>query len=102
MTISIQKEQTSAVLTISFYKKQHLLRVGVSDVIRHLDHFCDQRDYHLERKEGNVTIQRLACDQKKKRIHVSISVRTKDGLADKREMMFDWQSREIVKWTIAK
>ncbi|MFS2245981.1 MULTISPECIES: hypothetical protein [Bacillus] len=43
-------------------------------------------------------MKQITCDQKKKRIHMLVSVKTKDGLSDKRELVLDWKTREIMKW----
>lgn len=102
MTIGMQNELKSAELTISFYKKQHLLRIGVSEAANKLNRICDQRDALVETEEGRVTLKRLACDQKKKLAHILVKVTTKDGLDDQRELVMDWETGEIIKWTLPK
>lgn len=98
MTIGFQKELRSAELTISFYKKQRLFRVGASEGARTLHRLCEKQDTHIDTEEGRVTLKQMTCDQKKKRILMLVSVKTKDGLSDERELVLDWKTREIMKW----
>lgn len=98
MTMGFQKELRSAELTISFYKKQQLFRVGASEAARTFHRLCEKQQTPLDTEEGRVTLKKITCDQKKKRIHMLVSVKTKDGLSDKRELVLDWKTREIMKW----
>ncbi|MEK4050226.1 competence type IV pilus minor pilin ComGG [Bacillus pumilus] len=98
MTIGFQKELRSAELTISFYKKQQLFRVGASEAARTLHLLCEKQHTHIDTEEGRVTLKQMTCDQKKKRILMLVSVKTKDGLSDERELVLDWKTREIMKW----
>lgn len=99
MTMGFQKELRSAELTISFYKKQQLFRVGASEAIRPIHHLCEKQQTHIHTEEGRVTLKQMTCDQKKKRIHMLVSVKTKDGLLDERELVLNWKTHEIMKWT---
>ncbi|AOZ90057.1 hypothetical protein BK049_15935 [Bacillus xiamenensis] len=101
MTIGFQKELKSAEMTISFYKKQQLFRMGLSEAASKLNRSCDQQLTHLNTEEGLVTLKRAGCDQKKKIMHMLVGVQTKDGLAEERELMMDWETGEIMKWTIS-
>ncbi|MBD3858844.1 hypothetical protein IEE86_03780 [Bacillus sp. 28A-2] len=101
MTIGFQKELKSAEMTISFYKKQQLFRMGLSEATSKLNRSCDQQLTHLNTEEGLVTLKRTGCDQKKKIVHMLVGVQTKDGLAEERELMMDWETGEIMKWTIS-
>ncbi|OLP64593.1 hypothetical protein BACPU_25170 [Bacillus pumilus] len=98
MTIGLQKELASADLTISFYKKQHLMRSGVMEVSKNIHPKCNHYNDLVETEEGRVKLKLLKCDQKKKTIRVLISVKTKDGLADQRELTMDTQTKEILQW----
>ncbi|MGG1697955.1 hypothetical protein [Bacillus zhangzhouensis] len=100
MTIGFQNELKSAELTISYYKKQQLFRMGVSEAASKLNRICDQQHAHVDTEEGRVTLKQIGCDQKKKLVHMLVGVKTKDGLADERELVMDWKTREIMKWTI--
>ncbi|PCK20901.1 hypothetical protein CEY02_11145 [Bacillus pumilus] len=100
MTIGFQKELKRTELTISFYKKQQLFRIGISEAASKLNRICDQqKDLHVDSEEGRVTLKQLGCDQKKKLVRILIKVKTKDGLADERELVMDWKTGEIIKWT---
>ncbi|MEK3939780.1 competence type IV pilus minor pilin ComGG [Bacillus sp. FSL R5-0431] len=98
MTIGFQKELRSAELMISFYKKQQLFRVGASEAARTLHLLCEKQHTHIHTEEGRVTLKQMTCDQKKKRILMLVSVKTKDGLSDELELVLDWKTREIMKW----
>ncbi|MEI4791386.1 competence type IV pilus minor pilin ComGG [Bacillus sp. FJAT-53060] len=100
MSIGLQKELKSTELTISFYKKQQLFRIGVSEAASKLNRICDQqKKAHVDTEEGRVTLKQIGCDQKKKLVCILIKVKTKDGLADERELVMDWKTGEIIKWT---
>ncbi|MDM5320630.1 competence type IV pilus minor pilin ComGG [Bacillus altitudinis] len=98
MTMGFQKEMRSAELTISFYKKQQLFRIGASEAARTLHHLCEKQQTYIHTEEGRVTVKQLTCDQKKKRISMLVSVKTKDGLSDERELVLNGKTREIMKW----
>ncbi|MGM5472671.1 hypothetical protein [Bacillus pumilus] len=98
VTIGFQKELRSAELTISFYKKQQLFRVGVSEAVRTLHHLCEKQHTPIDTEEGRVTLKQVTCDQKKNRISMLVSVKTKDGLLDERELVLDGQTGEIMRW----
>ncbi|WP_144493509.1 competence type IV pilus minor pilin ComGG [Bacillus pumilus] len=98
MTMGFQKELRSAELTISFYKKQQLFRVGASEAARTLHRLCEKQHTPIDTEEGRVTLKQVTCDQKKKHIHMLVSVKTKDGLSDERELVLNWKTREIMKW----
>lgn len=102
MTNGFQNELKSAELTISFYKKQQLFRMGVSEAASKLNRICDQPNTHVDTEEGRVTLKQIGigCDQKKKHVHMLVGVKTKDGLADERELVMDGKTGEIMKWTI--
>ncbi|UYO34440.1 ComGG family competence protein [Bacillus zhangzhouensis] len=98
ITIGFQKELRSAELTISFYKKQQLFRVGVSEAASMVKRICDKQKIHIVTEEGRVTLEQMKCDQKKKRVLVLVRVKTKDGLSDERELMLDLKTGEIMRW----
>jgi len=96
--MGFQKELKSAGLTISFYQKQQLFRVGVSEAASTVKRICEKQKIHIDTEEGRVTLKRMKCDQKKQHVFVLVSVKTKDGLSDERELMLDWRTGEIMKW----
>ena len=98
LTIGFQKELRSAELTISFYKKQQLFRVGMSEAASKLPRMCEQQLSHIDTEEGRVTLKQMTCDQKKKRVIMFVTVETKDGLTDERELELDLKTGEIIKW----
>nr|WP_249117709.1 competence type IV pilus minor pilin ComGG [Bacillus safensis] len=98
ITMGFQKELRSAELTISFYKKQQLFRVGVSEAATKVKRICEKRKVHIDTEEGHVTLKQMKCDQQKKRVLALVRVKTKDGLSDERELMLDWKTGEIMRW----
>ncbi|MEY8695304.1 competence type IV pilus minor pilin ComGG [Bacillus safensis] len=98
ITMGFQKELKSAELTISFYKKQQLFRVGVSEAASTVERICAEQKTHIDTEEGRVTLKRMKCDLKKKLVLVLVKVKTKDGLSDERELMLDWKTGEIMIW----
>ncbi|MDI0272995.1 competence type IV pilus minor pilin ComGG [Bacillus safensis] len=98
ITIGFQKELRSAELTISFYKKQQLFRVGMSEAASTVEHICEKKKTHIDTEEGRVTLKQMKCDQQKKFVIVLVNVKTKDGLSDERELMLDGQTGEIMRW----
>lgn len=98
ITIGFQKELRSAELTISFYKKQQLFRVGVSEAASKVERICEKQKTHIDTEEGRVTLKLMKCDRKKKLVLVLVNVKTKDGLSDERELMLDGQTGEIMRW----
>ncbi|MFB8735160.1 hypothetical protein ACEQPO_18980 [Bacillus sp. SL00103] len=77
MTMGFQKELRSAELTISFYKNSGFSGWGVSEAIRPIHHLCEKQQTHIHTEEGRVTLRQMTCDQKKKRIHMLVSVKTR-------------------------
>ncbi|BBP90693.1 hypothetical protein BsIDN1_43110 [Bacillus safensis] len=65
--MGFQKELKSAELTISFYKKQQLFRVGVSEAASTVERICAEQKTHIDTEEGRVTLKRMKCDLKKKK-----------------------------------
>nr|WP_206762083.1 competence type IV pilus minor pilin ComGG [Bacillus safensis] len=98
ITIGFQKELRSAELTISFYKKQQLFRVGMSEAASTVERICEKKKTHIDTEEGRVTLKQMKCDQQKKFVIVLVNVKTKDGLSDERELMLDGQTGEIMRW----
>ncbi|OYN65261.1 competence type IV pilus minor pilin ComGG [Bacillus safensis] len=98
ITIGFQKELRSAELTISFYKKQQLFRVGMSEAASTVERICEKKKTHIDTEEGRVTLKQMKCDQQKKFVLVLVNVKTKDGLSEERELMLDGQAGEIVRW----
>ncbi|UQZ93515.1 competence type IV pilus minor pilin ComGG [Bacillus safensis] len=98
ITIGFQKELRSAELTISFYKKQQLFRVGMSEAASTVERICEKKKTHIDTEEGRVTLKQMKCDRKKKLVLVLVKVKIKDGLSDERELMLDGQTGEIVRW----
>ncbi|CUB21277.1 hypothetical protein BN2127_JRS3_02605 [Bacillus safensis] len=98
ITMGFQKELRSAELTISFYKKQQLFRVGVSEAASSVKRICEKQKVHIDTEEGHVILKQMKCDQKNKRVLVLVRVKTKDGLSDERELMLDWKTGEIMRW----
>nr|WP_206760282.1 competence type IV pilus minor pilin ComGG [Bacillus xiamenensis] len=98
MTTGFQKELKSAELTISFYQKQQLFRMGVSEAASKLNRRCDQQMSRVDTEEGHVTLKPTGCDKKKQLVRLLVSVKTKDGLSDERELEMDWKTGEINKW----
>ncbi|GLF89702.1 hypothetical protein Saga11_09610 [Bacillus safensis] len=98
ITMGFQKELRSAELTISFYQKQQLFRVGVSEAASTLKRICEKQKTHIDTEEGRVTLKQMKCDQKKQLVLILVSVKTKAGLSDERELMLDWGTGEIMKW----
>ncbi|KMK70321.1 competence type IV pilus minor pilin ComGG [Bacillus safensis] len=98
ITMGFQKELRSAELTISFYKKQHLFRVGVSEAASSVKRICEKQKIYIDTEEGHVTLKQMKCDQQKKRVLALVRVKTKDGLSDERELMLDWKTGEIMRW----
>lgn len=96
--MGFQKELRSAELTISFYQKQQLFRVGVSEAASTLKRICEKQKTHIDTEEGRVTLKQMKCDQKKQLVLILVSVKTKAGLSDERELMLDWGTGEIMKW----
>ncbi len=58
VTMGFQKELRSAELTISFYKKQQLFRVGVSEAASSVKRICEKQKIHIDTEEGHVTLNR--------------------------------------------
>lgn len=50
--MGFQKELKSAELTISFYKKQQLFRVGVSEAASTVERICAKQKTHIDTEEG--------------------------------------------------
>ncbi|MCZ2738155.1 competence type IV pilus minor pilin ComGG [Bacillus safensis] len=98
ITMGFQKELRSAELTISFYKKQQLFRVGVSEAASSVKRICEKQKVLIDTEEGHVILKQMKCDQKNKRVLVLVRVKTKDGLSDERELMLDWKTGEIMRW----
>lgn len=96
--MGFQKELRSAELAISFYKKQQLVRIGVSEAASTVERICEKQKIHIDTEEGRVTLKRMKCDQKKKLVLVLVKVKTKDGLSDERELMLYWKTGEIMRW----
>ncbi len=96
--MGFQKELRSAELTISFYKKQQLFRVGVSEAASSVKRICEKQKVLIDTEEGHVILKQMKCDQKNKRVLVLVRVKTKDGLSDERELMLDWKTGEIMRW----
>lgn len=96
--MGFQKELRSAELTIYFYKKQQLFRVGVSEAANSVKRICEKQKVHIDTEEGHVILKQMKCDQKNKRVLVLVRVKTKDGLSDERELMLDWKTGEIMRW----
>ncbi|MFS0655333.1 hypothetical protein [Bacillus sp. 179-C3.3 HS] len=100
MTIGLQKELASAELTISFYKKHHLLRMGLREAVSKTKRLCDQQNVDIDTEDGRVTLNSIVCDQKKLHIRMLVKVTTKDGVADQRELVLDWNTGAVIKWTL--
>lgn len=66
MTIGFQKELKSAELTISFYQKQQLFRMGLNEGANKLNRICDQQLSPIVTEEGRVTLKRIGCDHRKR------------------------------------
>ncbi|WP_156060780.1 competence type IV pilus minor pilin ComGG [Bacillus altitudinis] len=98
MTIGFQKELKSAELTISFYQKQQLFRLGLSESANKLNCICDQPLSPIVTEEGRVTVKRIGCDDRKKIVRLLVNIETKGGVTDERELEMNKETGEINQW----
>ncbi|KQU10498.1 hypothetical protein ASG46_12290 [Bacillus sp. Leaf49] len=98
MTIGFQKELKSAELTISFYQKQQLFRLGLSEAANKLNRICDQPLSPIVTEEGRVTLKRIGCDDRKKLVRLLVNIETKGGVTDERELEMNKETGEINQW----
>lgn len=98
MTIGFQKELKSAELTISFYQKQQLFRMGLNEAATKLNRICDQPLSPIVTEEGRVTLKRIECDDRKKLVRLLIKIETKGGVTDERELEMNKETGEINQW----
>ncbi|MEC1183940.1 competence type IV pilus minor pilin ComGG [Bacillus altitudinis] len=98
MTIGFQKELKSAELTISFYQKQQLFRLGLSESANKLNRICDQPLSPIVTEEGRVTLKRIGCDDRKKIVRLLVNIETKGGVTDERELEMNKETGEINQW----
>ncbi|KLV24628.1 competence type IV pilus minor pilin ComGG [Bacillus altitudinis] len=98
MTIGFQKELKSAELTISFYQKQQLFRMGLNEAANKLNLICDQPLSPIVTEEGRVTLKRIGCDDRKKLVRLLVNIETKGGVTDERELELNKETGEINQW----
>ncbi|WOI39861.1 competence type IV pilus minor pilin ComGG [Bacillus altitudinis] len=98
MTIGFQKELKSAELTISFYQKQQLFRMGLIEAANKLNRICDQPLSPIVTEEGRVTLKRIGCDDRKKLVRLLVNIETKGGVTDERELEMNKETGEINQW----
>lgn len=98
MTIGFQKELKSAELTISFYQKQQLFRMGLNEAANKLNRICDQPLSPIFTEEGRVTLKRIGCDDRKKIVRLLVNIETKGGVTDERELEMNKETGEINQW----
>ncbi|WP_342494816.1 competence type IV pilus minor pilin ComGG [Bacillus sp. FSL K6-0046] len=98
MTIGFQKELKSAELTISFYQKQQLFRMGLNEAANKLNLICDQPLSPIVTEEGRVTLKRIGCDDRKKLVRLLVNIETKGGVTDERELEMNKETGEINQW----
>ncbi|KKK10246.1 competence type IV pilus minor pilin ComGG [Bacillus sp. L_1B0_12] len=98
MTIGFQKELKSAELAISFYQKQQLFRLGLSEAANKLNRICDQPLSPIVTEEGRVTLKRIGCDDRKKLVRLLVNIETKGGVTDERELKMNKETGEINQW----
>nr|WP_206677448.1 competence type IV pilus minor pilin ComGG [Bacillus altitudinis] len=98
MTIGFQKELKSAELTISFYQKQQLFRMGLNEAANKLNRICDQQLSPIVTEEGRVTLKRIGCDHRKKIVRLLVNIETKGGVTDERELEMNKETGEINQW----
>ena len=98
LTIGFQKELKSAELTISFYQKQQLFRMGLNEAATKLNRICDQPLSPIVTQEGRVTLKRIGCDQRKKLVHLLVNIETKGDVTDERELEMNMETGEINQW----
>ncbi|CVM16751.1 Uncharacterised protein [Streptococcus pneumoniae] len=98
MTIGFQKELKSAELTISFYQKQQLFRMGLNEAANKLNLICDQRLSPIVTEEGRVTLKRIGCDHRKKIVRLLVNIETNGGVTDERELEMNKETGEINQW----
>nr|WP_285851167.1 competence type IV pilus minor pilin ComGG [Bacillus altitudinis] len=98
MTIGFQKELKSAELAISFYQKQQLFRLGLSEAANKLNRICDQPLSPIVTEEGRVTLKRIGCDDRKKLVRLLVNIETKGGVTDERELEMNKETGEINQW----
>ncbi|MBU4621272.1 competence type IV pilus minor pilin ComGG [Bacillus sp. GG161] len=98
ITNGFQKELKSAELTISFYQKQQLFRLGLSEAANKLNCICDQPLSPIVTEEGRVTVKRIGCDDRKKIVRLLVNIETKGGVTDERELEMNKETGEINQW----
>ncbi|MFP7282645.1 hypothetical protein [Bacillus altitudinis] len=98
MTIGFQKELKSAELTISFYQKQQLFRMGLNEAANKLNRICDQPLSPIVTEEGRVTLKRIGCDHRKKIVRFLVNIETNGGVTDERELEMNKETGEINQW----
>ncbi|WMT30590.1 competence type IV pilus minor pilin ComGG [Bacillus aerius] len=98
MAIGFQKELKSAELTISFYQKQQLFRLGLIEAANKLNRICDQPLSPIVTEEGRVTLKRMGCDDRKKLVRLLVNIETKGGVTDERELEMNKETGEINEW----